>query len=106
MKLSLLVVHIYKDTAGFSPPLPSNLTSSLTTGVSLSLLLSFGLTFFSPLGEIFSVAIMLAISTMLLMLSMSGNALTLQINNLNTYDQNFISFKLNASNNLGWFVNK
>ena len=41
MKLSLLVVHIYKDTAGFSPPLPSNLTSSLTTGVPLSLLLSF-----------------------------------------------------------------
>ena len=27
-------------------------------------------------------------------LSMSGNALMLQINNLNTYDQNFISFKL------------
>ena len=45
MKLSLLVVHIYKDTVGFSPPLPSNLTSSLTTGVSLSLLLSFGPTF-------------------------------------------------------------
>ena len=41
MKLSLLVVQIYKDTVGFSPPLPSNLTSSLTTGVPLSLLLSF-----------------------------------------------------------------
>ena len=41
-----------------------------------------------------SVAIMFTISEMSSILSMSGNALMLQINNLNTYDQNFISFKL------------
>ena len=49
---------------------------------------------FNPLDGIFSVVIVLAISKMSSILSMSGNALMLQINNLNTYDQNFISFKL------------
>ena len=49
---------------------------------------------FSPSDGIFSDIIVFAISTMLSILSTSGNVLMLQIDNVNAYDQNFISFKL------------
>ena len=48
---------------------------------------------FSPLVEILSEAIVVTISETSSILSMSGNALMLQIDNLSAYYQNFISFK-------------
>ena len=94
MKLSLLVVHILKR---YSRVLTSFAVQLDFFSDDWSVSFTFAFIWsnvFSPLDEIFSVAIVLAISTMSSILSMSGNALMLQINNLNTYDQNFISFKL------------
>ena len=93
-KLSLLVVHILKR---YSRVLTSFAVQLDFFSDDWSVSFTFAFIWsnvFSPLDEIFSVAIVLAISKMSSILSMSGNALMLQINNLNTYDQNFISFKL------------
>ena len=93
-KLSLLVVHILKR---YSRVLTSFAVQLDFFSDEWSVSFTFAFIWsnvFSPLDEIFSVAIVLAISKMSSILSMSGNALMLQINNLNTYDQNFISFKL------------
>ena len=93
-KLSLLVVHILKR---YSRVLTSFAVQLDFSSDDWSVSFTFAFIWsnvFSPLDGIFSVAIVLAISKMSSILSMSGNALMLQINNLNTYDQNFISFKL------------
>ena len=93
-KLSLLVVHILKRYSWVLTSFAVQL-DFFSDDWSVSFTFAFiWSNVFSPLDEMFSVAIMLTISEMSSILSMSGNALMLQINNLNTYDQNFISFKL------------
>ena len=93
-KLSLLVVHILKR---YSRVLTSFAVQLDFSSDDWSVSFTFAFIWsnvFSPLDGIFSVAIVFAISTMSSILSMSSNALMLQIDNLNVYDQNFISFKL------------
>ena len=93
-KLSLLVVHILKR---YSRVLTSFAVQLDFFSDDWSVSFTFAFIWsnvFSPLDGIFSVAIVFAISTMSSILSMSSNALMLQIDNLNVYDQNFISFKL------------
>ena len=93
-KLSLLVVHILKR---YSRVLTSFAVQLDFFSDDWSVSFTFAFIWsnvFSPLDEIFSVAIVFAISRMSSILSMSSDALMLQINNLNVYDQNFISFKL------------
>ena len=93
-KLSLLVVHILKR---YSRVLTSFAVQLDFFSDDWSVSFTFAFIWsnvFSPLDEIFSVAIVFAISRMSSILSMSSNALMLQIDNLNVYDQNFISFKL------------
>ena len=93
-KLSLLVVHILKR---YSRVLTSFAVQLDFFSDDWSVSFTFAFIWsnvFSPLDEIFSVAIVFAISRMSSILSMSSDALMLQIDNLNVYDQNFISFKL------------
>ena len=93
-KLSLLVVHILKR---YSRVLTSFAVQLDFSSDDWSVSFTFAFIWsnvFSPLDGIFSVAIVFAISTMSSILSMSSDALMLQIDNLNVYDQNFISFKL------------
>ena len=93
-KLSLLVVHILKR---YSRVLTSFAVQLEFFSDDWSVSFTFAFIWsnvFSPLDEIFSVAIVFAISRMSSILSMSSDALMLQIDNLNVYDQNFISFKL------------
>ena len=93
-KLSLLVVHILKR---YSRVLTSFAVQLDFFSDEWSVSFTFAFIWsnvFSPLDEIFSVAIVFAISRMSSILSMSSDALMLQIDNLNVYDQNFISFKL------------
>ena len=93
-KLSLLVVHILKR---YSRVLTSFAVQLDFSSDDWSVSFTFAFIWsnvFSPLDEIFSVAIVFAISRMSSILSMSSDALMLQIDNLNVYDQNFISFKL------------
>ena len=93
-KLSLLVVHILKR---YSRVLTSFAVQLDFFSDEWSVSFTFAFIWsnvFSPLDEIFSVAIVFAISRMSSILSMSSDALMLQIDNLNGYDQNFISFKL------------
>ena len=93
-KLSLLVVHILKR---YSRVLTSFAVQLDLFSDDWSVSFTFAFIWsnvFSPLDEIFSVAIVFAISRMSSILSMSSDALMLQIDNLNVYDQNFISFKL------------
>ena len=93
-KLSLLVVHILKR---YSRVLTSFAVQLDFFSDDWSVSFTFAFIWsnvFSPLDGIFSVAIVFAISTMSSILSMSSDALMLQIDNLNVYDQNFISFKL------------
>ena len=94
VKLSLLVARIFKRYCRVLTSFAVQL-DFFSDDWSVSFTFAFiSSNVFSPLDGIFSVAIVLAISTMSSILSMSGNVLMLQINNLNTYDQNFISFKL------------
>ena len=93
-KLSLLVVHILKR---YSRVLTSFAVQLDFFSDDWSVSFTFAFIWsnvFSPLDGIFNVAIVFAISTMSSILSMSSDALMLQIDNLNVYDQNFISFKL------------
>ena len=93
-KLSLLVVHILKR---YSRVLTSFAVQLDFFSDDWSVSFTFAFIWsnvFSPLDGIFSVAIVFAISRMSSILSMSSDALMLQIDNLNVYDQNFISFKL------------
>ena len=93
-KLSLLVVHILKR---YSRVLTSFAVQLDFFSDDWSVSFTFAFIWsnvFSPLDGIFSVAIVFAISRMSSILSMSSDALILQIDNLNVYDQNFISFKL------------
>ena len=93
-KLSLLVVHILKR---YSRVLTSFAVQLDFSSDDWSVSFTFAFIWsnvFSPLDGIFNVAIVFAISKMSSILSMSSDALMLQIDNLNAYDQNFISFKL------------
>ena len=93
-KLSLLVVHILKR---YSRVLTSFAVQLDFSSDDWSVSFTFAFIWsnvFSPLDGIFNVAIVFAISRMSSILSMSSDALMLQIDNLNVYDQNFISFKL------------
>ena len=93
-KLSLLVVHILKRYSWVLTFFAVQLDfSSDDWSVSFTFAFIWS-NVFSPLDGIFNVAIVFAISTMSSILSMSSDALMLQIDNLNVYDQNFISFKL------------
>ena len=92
-ELSLLVVHILKRYCRVLTSFAVQL-DFFSDDWSVSFTFAFiWSNVFSPLDEMFSVAIMLTISEMSSILSMSGNALMLQIDNLSAYYQNFISFK-------------
>ena len=93
-ELSLLVVHILKRYCRVLTSFAVQL-DFLSDDWSVSFTFAFiSSNVFSPLVEILSEAIVVTISVMSLILSMSGNALMLQIDNLSAYYQNFISFKV------------
>ena len=98
-KLSLLVVHILKRYCRVLTSFAVQL-DFFSDDWSVSFTFAFiWSNVFSPLDGIFNVAIVFAISTMSSILSMSSDALMLQIDDLNVYDQNFISFKLKEAFN-------
>ena len=93
-ELSLLVVHISKRYCRVLTSFAVQL-DVFSDDRSVSFTFAFiSSNVFSPSNGIFSVAIVFAISMMLSILSTSSNVLMLQIDNVNAYDQNFISFKL------------
>ena len=93
-ELSLLIVHILKRYCRVLTSFAVQL-DFLSDDWSVSFTFAFiSSNVFSPLVGILSEAIVVTISVMSSILSMSGNALMLQIDNLSAYDQNFISFKV------------
>ena len=96
-ELSLLVVHILNRYCRVLTSFAVQL-NFLSDDWSVSFTFAFiSSNVFSPSVGILSEAIVVTISLMSVMLSilsMFGNALMLQIDNLSAYDQNFISFKV------------
>ena len=93
-ELSLLVVHILKRYCRVLTSFAVQL-DFFSNDWSVSFTFAFiSSNVFSPSNGIFSDTIVFAISTMFSILSMSRNILMLQIDNVNAYDQNFTSFKL------------
>ena len=93
-KLSLLVVHILKRYCTVLTSFAVQL-DFFCDDWSVSFTFAFiSSNVVSPLVEILSDAIVVTISVMSSILSMSVNAFMLQIDNLNTYDQNFITFEV------------
>ena len=93
-KLSLLVVHILKRYSRVLTSFAVQL-DFFSNDWSVSFTFAFiWSNVFSPLNGTLSVASMFTISTMSSILTISSNALMLQIDKLNGYDQNFISFKI------------
>ena len=96
-KLSLLVVHILKRYCTVLTSFAVQL-DFFCDDWSVSFTFAFiSSNVASPLVEILSISIVVTISTMLSILSilsMPVNAFMLQIDNLNTYDQNFITFEV------------
>ena len=93
-KLSLLVVHILKRCCTVLTSFAVQL-DFFCDDWSVSFTFAFiSSNVVSPLVEILSDAIVVTISVMSSILSMSVNAFMLQIDNLNTYDQNFITFEV------------
>ena len=93
-KLSLLVVHILKRYCTVLTSFAVQL-DFFCDDWSVSFTFAFiSSNVVSPLVEILSDAIVVTISVMTSILSMSVNAFMLQIDNLNTYDQNFITFEV------------
>ena len=93
-KLSLLVVHILKRCCTVLTSFAVQL-DFFCDDWSVSFTFAFiSSNVVSPLVKILGDAIVVTISVMSSILSMSVNAFMLQIDNLNTYDQNFITFEV------------